>query len=190
MKCIKNKERNDIMKRNILISANTLCIGGIEKSLVTLLKNFDYNRYDIKLVLEEKKGVFLSEIPKDVVVSEYKTSNSKNVLVRKIINFSKRLVFCFKNYNNQVLETLQEQQELNNSLQTLDLTNLEKAISLLSKYQSYLESITSLMKSQNKTIKANEYQKQVDNNLKQISEKEKQATSAWNKYLIAKQLLH
>lgn len=97
----------------------------------------------------------------------------------------KDAIQSIKDYNNQVLETIKEQQELNNSLQTLDLTNLEKAISLLSKYQNYLESITSLMKAQNKTIKADEYQKQVDNNLKQISEKEKQAVSAWNKYLIA-----
>lgn len=86
-------------KKRIIIFSYNLDFGGIEKSLVTLLKNFDYNRYDIKLVLEEKKGVFLSEIPKDVVVSEYKTSNSKNILIRKVINFSKRLVFCFKNYN-------------------------------------------------------------------------------------------
>ena len=88
-------------------------------------------------------------------------------------------------YSNQVIEILEQQQELNNSLQTLDITNLEKAISLLERYHSYLESITSLMEAQSKTISASEYQKQVNNNLAQISEAEKQAASAWQKYLIA-----
>ena len=94
-------------------------------------------------------------------------------------------VKAIDDYSNQVIEILEQQQELNNSLQTLDITNLEKAISLLEKYHSYLESITSLMEAQSKTISASEYQKQVNNNLAQISEAEKQAASAWQKYLIA-----
>ena len=42
--------------------------GGAEKSLVNLLNNFDYNLYDVNLMLFQKKGLFLEEIPKDVTI--------------------------------------------------------------------------------------------------------------------------
>lgn len=53
-------------KKKILIAAYNLDIGGIEISLINLLKNINYEKYDITLVLEKKKGVFLDEVPKQI----------------------------------------------------------------------------------------------------------------------------
>lgn len=87
------------MKKNILIAAYNLDFGGIEVSLINLLKNMDYKKYDITLILERKEGIFLSDIPKNVKIKEYKVCNNKNVLVRKIINFCKQLKWKFLNKN-------------------------------------------------------------------------------------------
>ncbi len=85
-------------KKRILISSYNLEIGGIEKSLINLLKSFNLNKYDVTLILEEKKGIFLSDVPKNVKVKEYKASKIKNVFIRKTINLAKRLIFILFNY--------------------------------------------------------------------------------------------
>ena len=85
-------------KKRILISSYNLEMGGIEKSLINLLKNFNLNKYDVTLILEEKKGMFLSDIPKNIKIKEYKVSKIKNVFIRKTINLFKRLKFILFNY--------------------------------------------------------------------------------------------
>ncbi len=90
MKCIKNKERNDIMKKNILISANTLCIGGIEKSLINLLKNIDLKKYNVDLILEHATGELLTEVPTNINILEYKPYNLKIKLIQKTLNLLKQ----------------------------------------------------------------------------------------------------
>lgn len=85
------------MKKIIFFSKN-LEIGGMEKALVSLLNSL-VSDYEITLVLEEKKGVLLSELDERIDVSEYAVSNSKNVILRKIINFSNRFIWCYKNKN-------------------------------------------------------------------------------------------
>ena len=84
--------------KKILISANNLDIGGIETSLINLLKNMDLNKYDITLYLEEKKGVFLKDVPKEIIVKEYKTCKSKNIIIRKFKNLLNRFKFLINNY--------------------------------------------------------------------------------------------
>lgn len=88
------------MKKNILISSYNLHYGGIEKSLITLLKNFDYDKYNVTLFLEKKEGVYLNDIPKYVILKEYKVSNNKIKLIRKIINFIRQKLFILK-YKNK-----------------------------------------------------------------------------------------
>jgi hypothetical protein len=85
------------MKKIIFFSKN-LKIGGMEKSLVSLLNNL-INDYQITLVLEEKKGVLLSELNKNIIIKEYKLSDCKVILIRKILNFSKRMIWKVKNNN-------------------------------------------------------------------------------------------
>lgn len=73
-------------KKKLLFTAYNLGIGGIETALVNLLKRLDYKKYDVTLILEKKEGIFLNQIPKEVEVLEYKVSDNKFVLFRKIIN--------------------------------------------------------------------------------------------------------
>ena len=51
------------MKKQILITACSMDIGGIERSLVGLLNTFNYDIYDVDLLLFSKKGDLLSQIP-------------------------------------------------------------------------------------------------------------------------------
>ena len=74
------------MKKKLLFTAYNLGLGGIETALINLLKRLDYNKYDVSLILEKKEGIFLNNVPKDVKIFEYKISNNKFVLFRKIYN--------------------------------------------------------------------------------------------------------
>ena len=74
------------MKRRVLICANNVDIGGIEKSLVTLLNLINYQKYDVTLLLEEKKGIYLKDIPKQVKIIDYKLKKDGNIIFRKIYN--------------------------------------------------------------------------------------------------------
>lgn len=85
------------MKKIIFFSKN-LNIGGMEKSLVLLLNSLS-NEFDITLILEEKKGHLLNQLNKKIVVDEYKLSNDKLIIFRKIKNFIRRLIWNFNNKN-------------------------------------------------------------------------------------------
>lgn len=94
----------DYMKK-LLISSYNLDFGGIEKSLVNLLKNINYDKYKVTLVLEKKEGVFLKDVPKGVIIKEYKVSENSNLLLRKISNLLKRIkwIICnFKRYDTSI----------------------------------------------------------------------------------------
>lgn len=84
--------------KKILFCAYDLDIGGIEKSLVNLLKAIS-PKYNITLLLQHKRGVFLKDIPNNVNIINYNLSQNKNVLLRKIINRLKLLNFILKNKN-------------------------------------------------------------------------------------------
>ena len=79
------------MKKNLLFCAYDLNVGGIEKALVNLLNNIDYDKYNVHLLLERKTGVWLSAIPKQVTVEEYTPFSEGNILIRKFKNFLKLL---------------------------------------------------------------------------------------------------
>lgn len=54
------------MKKKILISMYSMNIGGAERSLIGLLENFNYDKYEVDLFLYRHEGEFLSFIPKEV----------------------------------------------------------------------------------------------------------------------------
>lgn len=54
------------MKKKLLFVMESLRIGGAEKSLVTLLSQLDYSKYDVDLLLFYPKGEFMGLIPKEV----------------------------------------------------------------------------------------------------------------------------
>lgn len=92
-------ERRMIELKKLLFCAYDLNIGGIETALINLLNNMDYSKYEITLVLENKNGVLLDRVNKKVIIKEYKVSQSKNIVLRKLKNFIKRLSWIVKNYH-------------------------------------------------------------------------------------------
>lgn len=56
------------IKLKILFIMSSLGGGGAEKALITLLNNFDYDRYDVDLALTSNTGIYLNEVPKQVRV--------------------------------------------------------------------------------------------------------------------------
>ena len=67
------------MRKKILIASYDLEIGGVERSLISMLNNFDYERYDVDLLLYNHSGEFMPLIPKDVKLL---TENTKYKSIR------------------------------------------------------------------------------------------------------------
>ncbi len=87
-------------KKDLLFAINDLRVGGIETAIINLLNNIDYKKYNVTLVMEEKTGVLLKDVNKNAKVEELKVSNNKNVIIRKGINFIRKLNFAILNYHN------------------------------------------------------------------------------------------
>lgn len=85
--------------KKLLFTAVNLDIGGIETSLINLLDNLDYKKYEVTLILERKEGLFLDKVNKNVLVKELKVSNCKIKFIRKIVNYSRKLIFKIFNKN-------------------------------------------------------------------------------------------
>lgn len=91
---------NKRKKKDILFTSVNFEIGGIETSLINLLNQIDYSKYNVTVVLEENKGVLLNQVNKNVKLQELKVSNCKNVIIRKLINQSRKIIYTILNYNN------------------------------------------------------------------------------------------
>ncbi len=85
-------------KKDLLFTSFSMDLGGIEKALLNLITRIDLSKYNITIILEEKRGIFLKSIPEKVKVKELKVSNYKNKYIRKAINFTRKL--CFKILND------------------------------------------------------------------------------------------
>lgn len=57
-----------MIKPKILFVIDSLHIGGAEKSLITLLSQLDYKKYEVDLQLITRTGKFLSYVPQEVNV--------------------------------------------------------------------------------------------------------------------------
>ena len=86
-------------KKRLLFTDKNLEVGGIEKAQINLLNNINYNKYDVTLILEEKKGELLDRVNKNVKVREIKVSNNENIIIRKMINAYRKLVFKIFEYD-------------------------------------------------------------------------------------------
>lgn len=85
--------------KKIIFTAYNLDVGGIERALINLLNEIDYQKYQVTLLLEKKEGLFLNEIPRQVKIMEYKISTHKFVPLRKIINRLKLITTMLSNYH-------------------------------------------------------------------------------------------
>lgn len=54
------------MKKRILFVIPSLWSGGAEKSLITVLSFFDYDKYDVDLLTFRRDGLFADKIPKEI----------------------------------------------------------------------------------------------------------------------------
>ena len=79
-------------KKKVILFMTTMYTGGIENALIELLNKLDYEKYDVTLFLENKKGELLSKINKNVKIYNYNLSYSKNVIYRKIVNGDRKSV--------------------------------------------------------------------------------------------------
>lgn len=56
------------MKKRIAFFQNELTVGGIQKSLINLLSNFDYSNYDVDLYLFDDNNYWEADLPKELNV--------------------------------------------------------------------------------------------------------------------------
>ena len=87
-------------KKDLLFTAFNMDLGGIEKALLNLVNRIDYSKYNVTVILEEKRGIFLDKMNKKVIVRECKVSNNKDVIIRKTINVIRKLWFKILNDHN------------------------------------------------------------------------------------------
>lgn len=85
--------------KKIIFFAYDLNLGGIEKSLINLLNNL-VDFYDITLVLEKNQGMYKKDLSRKVKIIEHHVSSFKITLLRKIYNYTRRLIFSLK-YKNK-----------------------------------------------------------------------------------------
>ena len=84
------------MKRQLLFINGHLNTGGVERSLVDVLKHIDYSRYDVDLLLFEGEGEYRSEIPQDVHVYAYDITHIYGSLLQTLCTSIKmRSLFLF-----------------------------------------------------------------------------------------------
>lgn len=83
----------------ILICSNHLGSGGIETTLINLIKMYDFKDFKITLLLMNKKGHLLKDLPKNIEVIDFNYCRNKNRIIKKIINTIKYKVYILKLYN-------------------------------------------------------------------------------------------
>lgn len=137
------------MKKNILFIIPSLGAGGGEKSLINLLSQFDFNKYNVDLFLLNHNGLFMDFIPKEVNVidipNDVKVFN-KN-LKKSIIEFLcngkiklaySRLMYCIKSRRHTVGKGEQYAWKyLRNAIGKLD-NKYDTAIGYLEKTSNYI----------------------------------------------------
>ena len=97
--------------KKVLISSFDLDIGGVERSLISMLNNFDYDNYDVDLMLYSHSGDFMNLLPSNTnlleEIKEYKTfrmSVGEVLKSRQIVIGLSRLLAKFKSKNNGIVQ--------------------------------------------------------------------------------------
>lgn len=89
------------MKKKILLVLNHLTIGGVQKTLITASKNFDYEKYDITIYLRKNRMDLLPYIDKRAKVI---INDDKHHYYRKpYCVFMQALIFLFKKLKNDTM---------------------------------------------------------------------------------------
>ncbi|HRT81695.1 MAG TPA: glycosyltransferase [Oscillospiraceae bacterium] len=112
------------MKKNILVVAHGMELGGIERSLIDLLRLFDYERYNLDLLLFKHGGELFKQIPescillpKDDGLASFQKS-IKELFLTKKINFAiLRLLAKISIFFNPTVRKREEGKQVGASLQ-------------------------------------------------------------------------
>jgi glycosyltransferase involved in cell wall biosynthesis len=79
--------------KNILISSFDMEVGGVERSLLSLLEHLDYNAYKVDVMLYKHQGDFLGMLPKNVNLLEEKRDYATfRKSIKEIINDRQYLI--------------------------------------------------------------------------------------------------
>ena len=62
------------MKKIVFVLPHMLC-GGVEKALLSLINEMPEDKYQISIILAEKEGDFLSQIPANISVDKTALNN-------------------------------------------------------------------------------------------------------------------
>ena len=101
-------------KKEIYFVIPSMCGGGAEKDAYMLLKYIDRKKFNIKLIVFNKTGTYLSSIPSDIEIIDLNKKSKWSIfkLIFKLRSIVKKqkpdILFSFINYANviTVLATL------------------------------------------------------------------------------------
>lgn len=137
------------MKKKILFVIPGLGAGGAEKSLVNLLNQIDYNKYDVDLFLFCNKGLFLEFLPKEVnilplpknfelFILPFKKSLKQLYKNKRIDLLIAKLKFTLYNYSHKKLRHVDQYnwKYQSNFFETIN-NNYDVAIGFLEKTSIY-----------------------------------------------------
>lgn len=74
----------DVKKEKILFTLPNLNGGGAERVIVNIIKSLDENKYDIKLLLVDKIGVYIELVPEYVEIISLDVKRTRNALLKII----------------------------------------------------------------------------------------------------------
>ncbi len=90
-------------KSKIVFFLPSLEIGGAERNTINILNNLNRDNYVISLVLGEKKGEFITEVPKDISIIDLNTSSNLSLFfkIRKYFKDKEPYIFisAFPRFN-------------------------------------------------------------------------------------------
>jgi glycosyltransferase involved in cell wall biosynthesis len=94
-------------KTRVVFFLPTLECGGTEKNTVNLLKSLSRQQYELSLLLAEKKGDFIKDVPDDIPLQSFGTPGLLNIFFHLISYFRKEeadvFISAFPRFNAVVL---------------------------------------------------------------------------------------
>ncbi|MEH7076818.1 glycosyltransferase [Neobacillus drentensis] len=73
------------MKKKVLFVNGHLMVGGVENSLINVLKGIDFNYYEVDLILFEGLGDYAKEVPKEVNIIYFDLSKAYGPIIQSIL---------------------------------------------------------------------------------------------------------
>ena len=86
-------------KKKVLFTAFNLGVGGVSSALINLLNQFDYEKYDVTLLLQIRQGDFLDKLNPNVNLEDYGLSKIKNKILKRIANLFIFIKILIKNFH-------------------------------------------------------------------------------------------